>query len=145
MTDKLSQDSTLLLSCFAGHPDLTRWILKHTVDDSGNSYIRQGEIDVVNTCRNNGTSPLVIACKYYHTKIVEMLLEYKADINKCTNNGASPLYISCQNEYLDIILKLLDKTVNTDVNMCTNGGASPLCIACCNGHLDIVVKLLDIW
>ena len=80
MTDKLSQDSTLLLSCFAGDPDLTRWILKHTVDDSCNSYIRQGGIDVVNTCRNNGTSPLVIACKYYHTEIVEMLLEYKADI-----------------------------------------------------------------
>jgi hypothetical protein len=37
MADKLSQDSTLLLSCFAGDSDITRWILKHTVDDSCNS------------------------------------------------------------------------------------------------------------
>ena len=143
VTDKLSQDSTLLRSCFAGDPDLTRWILKHTVDDSGNSYIRQGEIDVVNTCRNNGASPLVIACKYHHTEIVEMLLEYNADINKCTNNDASPLYIACQNGHLDIVLKLLDKKVNTDVNKCRDSGASPLYIACQNGYLDIVLILLD--
>jgi hypothetical protein len=64
------------------------------------------EIDVVNICRNNGVSPLVIACEYHHTEIVEMLLENKADINKCTNIGESPLYITCQNGYLDIVLKL---------------------------------------
>ena len=142
MTDKHSQDSTLLLSCFAGDPDLTRWILKHTVVDSGNSSKQQGEIDVVNMCRKNGRSPLSIACEYHHTKIVEMLLESKADINKCFISGESPLYIACQNGYLDIVLKLLDNVI-TDVNKCTNSGASPLYIACQNGHLDIVLKLLD--
>jgi ankyrin repeat protein len=63
-------------------------------------------LDVVNTCRNNGAAPLVIACEYHHTEIVEMLLEYKADINKCKDSGESALYIACQNGHLDIVLKL---------------------------------------
>jgi hypothetical protein len=50
---------------------------------------------------------------------------------------ASSLYIACQNGHLDIVLKLLDKNVNTDVNMCIDSGASPLYIACQNGYLDI--------
>jgi hypothetical protein len=75
MTDKhQDEDSTLLQSCFPGDPDLTRWILEHTVVDSGNSSKRQGEIDVVNICRNSGDSPLMVACQYHHTEIVEMLL-----------------------------------------------------------------------
>jgi hypothetical protein len=66
------QASNILLSCFTGDPDLTRWILKHTVDDSGNSYTRHGEIDVI-----------------------QQLLDQKVntDVNKCRDSGESPLYI----------------------------------------------------
>jgi hypothetical protein len=35
--------------------------------------------------------------------------------------GDAPLYIACQEGYLDIVLKLLDKNINTDVNKCTDG------------------------
>ena len=76
MTDNRSKNFTLLQSCFVGSPYLTRWILKHTVDDSDKRDIQHGEIDVVNICRKNGASPLAIACEYGHTEIVEMLLEY---------------------------------------------------------------------
>ena len=116
MTDNRSQDSTLLQSCFVGDPNLTGWILNHTVDDSGNSYRQPREIDVVNTCRNSGESPLTIACSFGHTEIVKMLLKYKADVNKCGDSLATPLYIACQNGHLDIVLQLLDNKVNTDVN-----------------------------
>ena len=142
MRDEYIQDSTLLQSCFLGDPDLTRWILKHTVGDSGNSSKRQGEIDVVNMCRQDGSSPLLIACQNHHTEIVEMLLESEADINKCRDSGAPPLYMACQNGHLDIVEKLLDKKVNTDVNKCTNNGGSPLYIACQKGHVKIVKILL---
>jgi ankyrin repeat protein len=108
MTDNRSQDSTLLQSCFVGDPDLTRWILKHTVDDSDKGDIQHGEIDVVNKCRNNGASLLAIACEYGHTEIVEMLLEYKADINKCQTESETPLFQACKNGYA----KVLDKLVN---------------------------------
>jgi ankyrin repeat protein len=47
------------------------------------------------------------------------------------------------NGHLDIVVKLLDKKVNTDINKCRESGASPLYIACQNGYLDIVEKLLD--
>ena len=128
MTDNRSQDSTLLQSCFVGDPDLTRWILKHMVDDSDKSDIQHGEIDVVNKCRKNGASPLAIACEYGHTKIVEMLLEYKADINKCQNECETPLFQACTNGYA----KVLDKLVKygADINKSRQDGASPLLIAC---------------
>jgi ankyrin repeat protein len=62
------------------------------VDDSDKSDIQHGEIDVVNKCRKNGASPLAIACEYGHTEIVEMLLEYKADINKCQTECETPRF-----------------------------------------------------
>jgi ankyrin repeat protein len=49
-------------------------------------------------------------------------------------NGASPLYIACQEGHLNIVLKLLDKNVNTDVNKCRDSGLLPLYIACQIGH-----------
>ena len=55
-------------------------------------------------------------------------------------DDTSPLYMACQNGHLDIVLKLLDKKVNTDVNKCIDSGASPLYIACQNGH-DNIVKI----
>jgi ankyrin repeat protein len=69
-------------------------------------------------CRDDGTSPLYIACQNGHLDIVLQLLDKKVntDVNKCTNDDASPLYIACQNGHLDIVLQLLDKKVNTDVN-----------------------------
>ena len=157
MTDSHNQNSTLLQSCFVGDPNLTRWILKHTVDDSGNSYTRHGEIDVVqqlldqkvnthvNKCSDSGASPLFIACQEGHLDIVLQLLDKKVntDVNKCKDSGESPLYIACQEGHLDIVLQLLDKKVNTDVNKCKDSGASPLFIACQNGYLDIVLQLLD--
>ena len=49
--------------------------------------------------------------------------------------------MACRNGHLDIVLKLLDKKVNTNVNKCRDSGASPLYIACQNGH-DKIVKIL---
>ena len=146
MIDSHSQNSTLLQNCFVGDPNLTRWILKHTVDDLGNSYTRHGEINTyVNKCSNSGVSPLFFACQKGHLDIVLQLLDKKVntDVNKCRDNGASPLYVACQEGHLDIVLQLLDKKVNTDVNKCRDSGESPLYVACYNGHLDIVLQLLD--
>ena len=133
MTDKRSQDSTLLQSCFVGDPDLTRWILKHTVDT---------DINVVNTCRNDRVSPLAIACEYDHTEIVEILLEYKADVNKCCDSGASPLFIACQNGH-DKIVKIL-LTHGADINKSRDDDSSPLQIACYSNHFYVVEKLLKV-
>ena len=145
MTDERSQDSTLLQSCFVGDPELTQWILKYTFDDdsdnSGISYIRDGDIDVVNKSRNNGPSPLAIACEYGHVEIVQMLLRCKADINKCQHYGKTPLFRACQNGYaqvLDILVKH-----EADIHKSKQNGASPFLIACQYGHLPIVTQLLE--
>jgi ankyrin repeat protein len=45
----------------------------------------------VNKCRDDGTSPLYIACQNGHLDIVLQLLDKKVntDVNKCTNDDAS--------------------------------------------------------
>jgi hypothetical protein len=139
--------------CFTGDPDLTRWILEHTVVDSSNSYKQQGETDVVNICRNNGVSPLVIACKYHHTEIVEMLLEYKADINKCTKSGESPYKgdAPLSPHLFTSVLILLSNSFST-MSKCPSWqaiykGDAPLSthlvIACKYHHTEIVEMLLE--
>ena len=60
------------------------------------------------TDKHSQDSTLVIACEYHHMEIVEMLLEYKADINKCQTESETPLFQACTNGYA----KVLDKLVN---------------------------------
>lgn len=57
-------------------------------------------------CLKNGASPLHIACKNGHDRILQLLLDNGADINTYMDNGASPLYIACQNGH-KITAKLL--------------------------------------
>jgi hypothetical protein len=94
MIDSRSQNSTLLESCFVGDPHLTRWILKHTVDDLGNSYTRHGEINAyVNKCGNSGASPLYIACQNGHLDIVLQLTMSKCPFWQAIYKGDAPMSV----------------------------------------------------
>ncbi|XP_052678162.1 ankyrin repeat and KH domain-containing protein mask-like [Crassostrea angulata] len=93
----------------------------------------------INLCREDGASPLYIACLKGHDRTVKLLLSNGADINLCEENGASPLYIACFNGYDSTVQLLLSN--GADINLCQKNRASPLYIACLKGH-DRTVKLL---
>ncbi|VDH99803.1 Hypothetical predicted protein, partial [Mytilus galloprovincialis] len=122
-------NSTSLIQCsYIGYIDLVTWCLHHYI---GN----------VNHCRDDGVSPLFMACQEGHTEVVQMLITNNADINKCRDTGASPLFIACQNGHTEVVQMLI--TNNADINKCRdNDGASPLFIACQNGHTEVVKMLI---
>eukprot|EP00105_Crassostrea_gigas_P037644 XP_019921792.1 PREDICTED: uncharacterized protein LOC109618466 [Crassostrea gigas] len=52
----------------------------------------------INLCKENGASPLSIACLVGHNSTVQLLLSNGADINLCAEYGTSPLYIAWRTE-----------------------------------------------
>ncbi|KAG6879264.1 hypothetical protein C0992_004011 [Termitomyces sp. T32_za158] len=53
-------------------------------------------------------SPLHYAAKNGHLELVELLLEYKADINLANSFGWSSLYHAVKNGHLNIVAVLLE-------------------------------------
>ncbi|XP_063448361.1 uncharacterized protein LOC134727895 [Mytilus trossulus] len=123
-------NSTSLIQCsHIGYIDLVTWCLHHCI---GN----------VNHCRNDGVSPLWLACQEGHTEVVQMLITNNADINTCRDTGASPLFIACEKGHTELLQMLI--TNNADIKKCADTGASPLFMACQNGHNEIVKMLITI-
>ncbi len=47
--------------------------------------------------RNDGATPLYVACDRGYVEVAEILIEARADVNVATTeDGATPLYIACQ-------------------------------------------------
>ena len=119
------------MSCFKGDIPTMQWCFNHDVD--------------VNQCRNDETTPLLVAAKKGWSEIVKILLFKGADYNKCYNNGLcrwSPLISACHVGHTDIVRMLLDIGVNYDE--CYSDGWSQVMSVCRYGHTEIVRMLLDI-
>ncbi|CAC5381652.1 unnamed protein product [Mytilus coruscus] len=127
--DKRNVSTPLIQCCFIGDINLVKWCLYHCINN-------------VNHCRKgDGVAPLIIASQEGHTKIVQMLINNKADINKCADTGESPLFIACQEGHTEIVQMLINN--KADINKCTDTGESALFIACQEGHSEIVLMLIN--
>lgn len=93
----------------------------------------------INLCRENGASPLTIACHKGHERIVDTLVRNGADIQSSMEDGSNPLFIACQEGHANTVNVLLHN--NADANRCLKDGTSPLFTACQEGR-DTIVKML---
>jgi len=84
---------------------------------------------------------LHFACQQGRLKVVEKLLEAKADINAKTKTGATPLFVATLkgNLHLKVVETLLK--ASADVIIKRDDGIGPLEVAALNGQRDLV-KLL---
>jgi len=57
----------------------------------------------VNICKEDGTTPLYVACEVGHTDVVRLLLENKADPHIYRNDGKSPFIVAESNEHFNIM------------------------------------------
>ena len=109
--------------------------------------LKQPGIDI-NQAKNDGGTPLYIACQNGHVEVVNALLRFRSaegqsrdgiDVNQATKIGRTPLFIACQKGHWDVVQMLIHAGAN--LNQGTKDGITPVEIAKRQGHTEIV-KLL---
>ncbi|VDI29738.1 Hypothetical predicted protein [Mytilus galloprovincialis] len=89
----------------------------------------------------SGDTPLIRACYYGHTDMVQWMFQNDVVVNQCRDDGVTGLYMASQEGHTDIVKLLLER--NPNIVICQNDGCSPLNIASQNGHTEIVKLLLE--
>ena len=95
-----------------------------------------GEVDLA---KEDGATPLLVACWKGHVDAVRLLLDRGAEGDRSYYNGQTPLYVACGNGHVDAARLLLDKGAKG--NRATRNGNTPLSIAKKNGHSAVVALL----
>ncbi|XP_024540979.1 uncharacterized protein LOC112349923 isoform X2 [Selaginella moellendorffii] len=98
-------------------------------------------------CTNNmGQTPLHIAFAGGNTKMVERLLELKADINKTDNMGTGMLHFACRGKGRKVeVLELLEEKLGEklEISKATKTGLTPLHYAAWNDKEEAGKWLID--
>jgi hypothetical protein len=96
-----------------------------------------------NQCDSRDMTPLLAACTRGHTDVVQLLIEYGANIDQpCDGDGRTPLYVACMAGHDTIVQVLIEHGVERDT-IIGQTGYSSLMIASEYGYVCIVQKLLD--
>lgn len=130
------------------------FLLNLTVFSQQNIFdaCRQGNLNIVERLYNldensinieeeNGYSPLVLACYYGHSDIVEFLVDKVKSVNDKTSYG-SPLMAATVKGYDDIVDILLANNVNPDVT--DDKGVTAAHYAVLFRNYSIVEKLVKV-
>ena len=91
----------------------------------------------------DGATPLFAAISKgdLNYPIVQILLEYGANVNQCDYHNTSPLYLAIKERNTRIANLLLEYGADTNIHYYTN--TSPLQVAAMNGNSQIVQALLE--
>ena len=68
-------------------------------------------------------TPMYVASKKGHNKVVTTLLATDADVNQAQNDGRTPLYLACQYGRTEVVTTLL--AANADVDKATSDDRTP--------------------
>lgn len=110
----------------------------------------QAEINILVSAKTGGATPLVIACRHGHYKIVDYLLtNCHANVEQVgsvifdgeTIEDAPPLWCAAAAGHIQIVKLLVNR--GADVNSTTRTNSTPLRAACFDGHFEIVKYLVN--
>ena len=87
-----------------------------------------------------GWSSLYVAAKEGHLDMVNLLLDWNADVDIKTNHGLSPLFVATSNARIDIVKLLLQRGANVDIE--DNSGSTPLYAAIFHDYVEELDVLL---
>lgn len=105
-------------------------------------FLRHSDCPDINKKNKKGETPLHIACKNKHVRIVECLLKCKAarDIKDKANKTA--LHFGCETGDIRIV-KYLTGSDTISINEKDVKGMTPIHIACEKGHHDVIKYLIE--
>ena len=118
------EGSVLLFACYWGHYDVAMLLIRENANPN---------------TEHNGYTSLMMASYKGYSKIVELLVNAKADVNAQADDGTTALYLACCYGRVKIAITLLN--ANANPSMAKNDGCTPLMVATEKGYNDIV-KLL---
>ena len=97
----------------------------------------------INQGKENGETPLYVACHSGFFDVVQLLLSTKGIlINQSKDNQATPLFAACEQGYQDVV-RLLLQTRGISSNLPKDNGSTPLFVACLHSNLDEIKALLS--
>lgn len=94
----------------------------------------------INSCNDQGETPLMVASFHGRPKIAEFLIESGADVNYITHLGVSAFHYACISGNTEVIQLLLTKE---NINLRCGRGYPPLRYACFVKHLEGVKFLIQ--
>lgn len=121
----------LLKTCFLNNPDVVD-VVKTCLRDGANVNTQGGE---------TLSTPLMFAAYKNNINVVNVLIDYRANLNIQDINGNTALIIACEYGYTDIVYRLLSKI--PDINIQNNKGVNALMMACKSRNLQIIKRLLE--
>ena len=96
----------------------------------------------INCEDDDGITPLYYACENNRTDVVDVLIEFGADLNFDCHYVGRALHAACEKGNIDVVYQLLN--AGADPNLDNYQGATPIMWAVEHLHLDIV-KFLTIY
>ena len=84
----------------------------------------------------DGNTGIILAIMNKHKNIVDLLIEFKADVNLYNKKDFTPLIYASMNGSLDVINKLIKH--GADVNYKTKNGMTAIIAGCINKRKNVV-------
>ena len=125
-------NSNLIKACLTNARNVTNIV---------NKYLTAGA-NVNAQARDTLTTPLMSASFKNNIDVVNILINYGANLNMRDINGNTALILACENGYFGIVDRLIQKT--PDINIQNIQGINALMMACKSGNLRIVKRLLEL-
>lgn len=128
-------DTAFYYACEKGYEEKVKKLLNSSFAN---------KIDINQSHRENGMTPLFAACFYNYVGIVELLRRRPGiEVNKKTTDDAkTPLYVACEKNHKKVVEELL-KHSDIDVNIATKYGEIPLSVAFDKSHMDVHALLMN--
>lgn len=102
------------------------------------TLIKGHKPDPVDTYRR---TPLIIAAMAGNSDLIELLVEFKANLNSRDDAGAGGFHYAAARGHVDVVEMLVE--LGAQVNIENRQGMTPLMVAAANGRVEIVQILLD--
>ena len=120
-----SQDTSLHMAALSGDTAQTQSLIQVGVD--------------VNGRMTRNWTPLMVAAKYGHTEVMDLLIKNKAEIDLLDQDGNSALILAVTSNQVEAVKLLLQR--NADALIVNNKGLNAVQIARLSGFTEIQQRL----